>query len=199
MNQDRPQVCLASLGTDGDIYPFLGLGTELRARGYDVTLAAIEGFADRAAEAGIEFCPLASNAEFAEVLDQPQFWHATKGPILIARWGARLLHRQYELLSKLALQRRTILIASPGALAARLIHEKFGVPLVSVVLQPWMVPSLCAPPVMMGGLTLPRWAPRPVGKIYLRLLDGIGALLVGRELNALRATLGLPRMRRMFQ
>jgi UDP:flavonoid glycosyltransferase YjiC (YdhE family) len=84
-------------------------------------------------------------------------------------------------------------------LAARLIQEKLGVPLVSVVLQPWMIPSVFAPPVMMGGLTLPRWAPRAIVKTYFRALDGFGALLLGRELNSLRASLGLKRVRRIFQ
>ena len=31
---------LASLGTDGDVYPFVGLGDRLRARGHRFTLAA---------------------------------------------------------------------------------------------------------------------------------------------------------------
>jgi UDP:flavonoid glycosyltransferase YjiC (YdhE family) len=98
----RPHIVLASIGTDGDIYPFLGLGIELRARGYEVTLATHERFADRAANAGIEFCLLLSDAEFDEVLTRPDFWHPIKGPIMMARWGARLLRRQYEVLSALA-------------------------------------------------------------------------------------------------
>ena len=69
----------------------------------------------------------------------------------------------------------------------------------SVVLQPWMIPSALAPPVMMGGLALPRGAPRVVGQAYLRLQDGIGALLFGRELNTLRASLGLRRVWGVFQ
>jgi UDP:flavonoid glycosyltransferase YjiC (YdhE family) len=83
-------------------------------------------------------------------------------------------------------------------LAARLIQEKLGVPLISVVLQPWMIRSISAPPVMMGGLPLPRWAPRAIGKIYFRAFDGVGALLLGRELNQLRTSLGLKRVRRIF-
>jgi rhamnosyltransferase subunit B len=194
-----PQIVLASIGTDGDIYPFLGLGVELRARGYDVTLAASEHFANRAANAGIGFCQFLSSAEFDEVLTRTDFWHPIKGPIMLARWGVRLLRRQYEVLSALVATKPTMLVANPGVLAARLIQEKPGVPLVSVVLQPWMIPSLFAPPVMMGGLTLPRWTPRAIGETYFRALDGLGGLLVGRELNRLRASLGLKRVRRIFQ
>src|SRR5437899_12429848 len=56
-----------------------------------------------------------------------------------------------------------------------------------------------SPPVMLGVLTLPRWAPRAIGKVYFRLFDGLGALLLDRELNQLRASLGLKRERRIFQ
>src|SRR5204862_7303884 len=110
-----------------------------------------------------------------------------------------LLRPQYEELSTLFTAKPSILVANPGVLAGRLIHEKLGVPLVSLVLQPWLIPSLFVPPIMMGGLTLPRWAPRPLVKAHFRLLDGFGALLMGRELNALRASLGLKRIRRIFQ
>src|SRR5437867_11158756 len=95
-------VVLPCMGTDGDIYPFLALGAELRTRGYDVTLATSEAFAARAAKAGLGFCSLFSTGEFEAVLCKPEFWHPIKGPIVIGRWGARFLRRQYEVLSDLA-------------------------------------------------------------------------------------------------
>jgi UDP:flavonoid glycosyltransferase YjiC (YdhE family) len=195
----RPHIVLASIGTDGDIYPFLALGIALRARGYDVTLAASEPFAARATKAGLESCLLWSHADFESLLNQPEFWHPLKGPLLLARWGARLLPRQYELLSALVSSRPTVVLSNLGLLAARLVQEKLNVPLLSVVLQPWMLPSVFAPPVMMGGLTLPSWTPGPVVRAYFRALDGVGDLLLGRELNALRASLGLKPVRRIFQ
>ena len=38
---------LATMGTDGDVVPFVGLGERLRARGHRVTLVANELFAQR--------------------------------------------------------------------------------------------------------------------------------------------------------
>jgi rhamnosyltransferase subunit B len=121
--------------TDGDIYLFLGVGIELRTRGYDVTLATSEHFGDRVANASIGFSPFISDAEFDEVLTQPDFWHPIRGAHLVARWGVRFLRRQYDALSALVAHRSTILVANPGRLAARLIQERLGVPLVSVVLR----------------------------------------------------------------
>ena len=37
-------VILATVGTDGDVFPHLGLGATLRARGHQVTLAAPETY-----------------------------------------------------------------------------------------------------------------------------------------------------------
>jgi rhamnosyltransferase subunit B len=190
---------LASVGTDGDVYPFVGLGTSLRARGHGVTLVAPEHFRGLAAERGFAFRALVSDAEMQEVLTDPDFWHPLKGPTVVARWGVRFLERQYALLAELAGERDAVLIASPGVLAARLVQEKLRRPLASVVLQPWMIPSLSAPPVMPRGLTLPRWAPRPLGRLYLRLFDAVGEWLFGRPLNRLRSRLGLRPVRRMFQ
>src|SRR5216110_699926 len=111
--QTKPRVILVSIGTDGDINPFLALGIELRARGYEVALLTIEAFAERAAKAGIEFHSLLSNAEFEVALHQPAFWHPVKGPIMLARWGAKFLRRQYEQLAALASAKPSLLVANP--------------------------------------------------------------------------------------
>ncbi len=201
MHQSRrsKHAILASVGTDGDVHPFLGPGMALRARGYQVTLATHEHFARLASESDLEFRPLVSNAETEKLLGTRDFWHPLKGPLVIARWGAQFIRRQYNVLKELASGDNAVLIASPGIVAARVVQEELGVPLASIVLQPWMIPSMHAPPAMMGGLTLPRWAPRFAGRAYYRLFDGVGALLIGKELKHLRSSLGLKPIQRMFQ
>jgi rhamnosyltransferase subunit B len=192
-------IILACWGTDGDVYPFLGLGTVLRNRGYRVTLATREHFAGRATQAGLEFRSMVSSEETEKLFAQPDFWHPVKGPLLMMRWGLPLVRQQHTIFTELASQEGALLIAHPGVLAARILQEHSGVPLVSVILQPWMLTSVHAPPAMMGGLTLPRWTPQPVGRIYYRVIDGVGDLLIGRELNRLRASFGLRPMRRIFR
>jgi rhamnosyltransferase subunit B len=189
---------IPTIGTDGDVYPFVGLGTELLKRGYRVTIATHEHFAACAQAAGLGFVPLVSDMETNALVQQRDFWHHLKGPVVISRWGAKLMPRQYEVLSKLALGNGTFIVASPGVVAARIIQERSGIPLFSVILQPWMIPSIYAPPVMMGGLTLPRWAPKAAGKLYIRLLHEVGGFLVGEEVKRLRRSLGLRAIRRFF-
>jgi UDP:flavonoid glycosyltransferase YjiC (YdhE family) len=182
---------LASIGTDGDIIPYVGLGAELRKRGHRVTLAVAEPWRKAAEELDLEFSPVVSNEEDREMAQDPDFWHPLKGPAVVAKWGRQFVARQYAQLAALCDSPDAVLVANSGLLPARVVNEKTGVPLASLILQPWMIKSSIAPPVMPAGLTLPTWAPAVVAKGYWRTFNFVGDLLVGKELNRLRQTLGL--------
>src|SRR6185436_13280568 len=119
------------IGTDGDIFPYVGLGAALRSRGHSVTLAASENYEPLAKTHGFAFQPLVSAKENDELFGHPDFWNPRKTAILSARWGVRFIRRQYDLLSRLA-SPETVLVANPGVFAASLVHEKFGVPLTNL-------------------------------------------------------------------
>jgi UDP:flavonoid glycosyltransferase YjiC (YdhE family) len=190
-------VVLISVGTDGDIFPYVGLGAELRARGHSVSLVASAQYEALAKKHGFAFHALVSAEENQELFGHPDFWHPRKNAPLMARWGARFLRRQYDLLSQLV-TRETVFVANPGVLAAALVHETHAVPLANLILQPWMIPSSIAPPVMPG-FTFLTHAPRPVWKVFWRGLDVVVGSLIGRELNGLRAQLGRKPARRILQ
>jgi rhamnosyltransferase subunit B len=190
---------LVSIGTDGDIFPYIALGTRLRSRGHRVTLASCEQYRALAVELGFSFCSLVSNEEMHEVLANADFWHPVKSGIVGARWGVRAIPRQYQQLADLTRDANAVLIANPGVLAARIVQEKLGVPLATLLLQPGMLPSVSAPPVLPAGPTLPGWAPWPIGRLYFWLIDALGGLLFGRDLNRFRASLNLKPVRRVFR
>lgn len=191
------RVILVSVGTDGDVFPYVGLGAKLRSRGHQVTLVASGHYESLASAHGFSFEALVSAEENHELFGDPDFWHPLKTIPLSARWGLRFVERQYHLLSKLAGE-DAVLVAGPGVFAVGMVYEKFGSPWVSPVLQPWIIPSALAPPIMPG-FTFLRRAPRPVWKAFWRALDFTGDILVGRGLNRLRASLGLRPLRRIFQ
>ena len=190
---------LATMGTDGDVFPHVGLGVQLRARGHPVTLAAPEPYRDRAADLGLAFCPLVTAEEAGRMLADPDLWHPLRSGPMMARWGAGMLPRQYRLLAELAAGPGSVLVANPGVLAARLVQEQRICPMATLLLQPGLLPSIAAPPEMPAGLTLPRGMPRPVGRLYWAAIDGAGWLIAGRPLNRLRATLGMRPVRRLFR
>ena len=192
-------VVLASIGTHGDVFPFVALGRALRARGNRVTLAVNERYRPLAVESDLEFAALVSEKETQEFLSDPDLWHPVKCGLMGARWSNRCLLRQYERMAELASGEDCLIAASPGVMAARLVQEKFSRPLASIYYTPWMIPSCTAPPAMTSGFTLPRGLPRPAGRLYWRTIDLVGSLLMGRQLNRLRRSLGLRPVRRIFQ
>ncbi len=189
---------LASIGTDGDIVPYVGLAAELRTRGHRVTLAVAEPWRKTAEELDLAFSPLVTAEEDRQMVEHPDFWHPLKGPTIIAKWGRQFIDRQYHQLAGLCDSSDTVLIANTGLLPARVINEKLGVALATGCLQPWVIKSSIEPPVMPGRLTLPKWAPSIVKKGYWRMFDMTGDLLVGGELKRLRDSLGLPPVSRVF-
>ena len=192
-------VILTSIGTDGDVLPYVALGAALARRGHRVTLAVSESYRGLVEANGLSLAPLVSREENERCFSDPDFWHPLKGPMVGAKWGVEFLPRQYELLAGLARDDGTsVLVASPGVVAARLVQETLRRPMASVALQPWLIRSSTAPPVMPAGLTLPRWAPRPVASLYWLVIDAVGAFLLGGPLNRLRRQLGLPPVRRVF-
>src|ERR1041385_5544676 len=121
------RVILVSVGTDGEVFPYVGLGAELRSRGYEVMLVASAHYESLAARHGFAFQALVSAEENHELFGDPDFWNPVKNAPLMARWGMRFVQRQYNLLSKLIVD-NTVLVASPGVFAAGLVHEKCCIP-----------------------------------------------------------------------
>jgi UDP:flavonoid glycosyltransferase YjiC (YdhE family) len=192
-------VILATVGTDGDVFPHVGLGAVLRARGHRVTLAAPETYRARADALGIEFCPLVTAAEVGRMLADPDLWHPFRSGVMMARWGGAMIPRQYEALTALAGQPGSVLVANPGLLAARLVQEKLHTPTASLLLQPGLLPSSTAPPEMPGGVTIPEWFPGPLRPLYWLAVDAAGYALVAPSLNRVRTDLGLSPVRRVFR
>jgi UDP:flavonoid glycosyltransferase YjiC (YdhE family) len=198
MVEDRMHAILTSLGTHGDVLPFVGLGVALRARGHRVTLVAAGEYSDLAATHWLEFRQLVSPEAMQELLGNPDFWHPIKTAGLSSRWGTRQVQRQYELLSAVAADANSVLISNPAVFAAGMIHEKLARPLVTVVLQPWMLPSASAPPIMpVPGL--PLWTPRFVHSLLFKLANLAAGFLAGRDLNRVRRAAGLEPMRNILR
>jgi UDP:flavonoid glycosyltransferase YjiC (YdhE family) len=52
------KICLATIGSEGDVQPYLALARGLLARGHTVNLAAVKRYAGRAAALGVPFIPV---------------------------------------------------------------------------------------------------------------------------------------------
>jgi UDP:flavonoid glycosyltransferase YjiC (YdhE family) len=92
-----------------------------------------------------------------------------------------------------------VLVAYPPVFTARLVQEKLSRPLASLVVMPWMVLSLRAPPTMAGGFHVPRGAPGWVVHLYWWLLEAAANLLIGRHVNRIGRALDLQPIRSIYR
>jgi len=190
---------LATMGTDGDVFPYIGLGKALRARGHRVTLLANEHHRQAAEALGFEFLVLLTDAEYERLIDDPRLWHPWHSAAVGARMGIETLERQFALIERVSRGRDTIVVAHASVLAGRLVQDKFARPLVTLLLQPMMIRSAVAPPVLAAGPRLPRWAPALAVRAYFRVIDALGNRLLRNELNQFRRSLDLPPVRHVLR
>lgn len=156
-------VLITTYGSSGDVHPMLGLALALRERGHQVTLVTSGYFQDLAERAGIEFVGLGTREEFLQVVRDPDLWHHRRGFRCVWRAVERVLRDEYRIVRERYLPGETVALTSCLGFGTRIAHEKLGVPLVNVHLQPAVLWSEHASPQlgpMLAGPRVPRWLKR---------------------------------------
>ena len=188
-------VLLVPFGSAGDVYPFLALGTELKRRGYRVTMITCSYFEDLVRRAGFGFESFASREDYLELLGDPDLWHSYRSVRLLAtRAVVPAIPIVHRLIAQHSVAGETAVVAGSLALGARVACEALGLPLTTIHLQPIALRSRDAPPRYpgLGGL---RWVPPVLWSCLFALIDARLDRLYGPSLNAFRATLGLAPVR----
>lgn len=197
---------LVTMGSAGDVHPFVGLGRALRARGRRVAILTYPAYADLVRSAGVEYLylprpagPMKSHADSGRVLGRLAQVFDRRWRKLARRSSVLPLMRSvYEGIARHAIPGRTVVVAHHTALGARIAHDCLGTPLVSVQMSAAAFRSVWSPPVMPP-LWLPPRAPRWYVRTAYQLLDllVLDRLLAG-PVNAYRRELGLPPVRRLY-
>ncbi|MDB6120085.1 MAG: glycosyl transferase family 28 [Verrucomicrobiaceae bacterium] len=156
---------LCPFGSGGDVFPFIGIGRELRARGHRVTLVSMDTFEDAIRAAGLGYASMGSKEEFDRFSQNPDLWKPIKGTLLVFKMAGEALRHYFDKLKSLIQPGEPTLIMAAGTVfGARLIREKLGVPLIVVHLQPAVFVSVYDTPVFLEGMDvmnkLPRWLKR---------------------------------------
>ncbi|HVS39576.1 MAG TPA: nucleotide disphospho-sugar-binding domain-containing protein [Gemmataceae bacterium] len=196
---------LVTMGSTGDVHPFLGLGQALRARGHRVVVLTYPAFAPLVESAGLEFACLPrppreapGSAGVRRLLDSLM-------KAIGRRW--RKLARQstivpmlrpvYEAIRRRAVPGRTVVLAHHQALGARIAHDHFGTPLITIHLSPIGLRSANHPP-LQPPLRFPSWTPPWFVRAVYWMLDVLVIdRVLGKAVNGLRRDLGLPPVRRL--
>ena len=190
-------ILMFTIGSAGDVFPFIALGLELQRRGHRITLMTGEQHQTAVRAAGMGFAPMYTEQEFNMLLEHPDFFHPRRGIRLFYRemclpWVTKV----YQFISSQYVQGQTGVITSTFAFGARVAQEKLGVPVVTVHLQPTFFRSIHDTPIYPG---LPmKYLPRQLKSFVYRGMDKFLDGCIAGEMNAFRATLGLPAEHRYF-
>ncbi len=191
-------VVLVPFGSAGDVYPFIGIGSELKRRGHRVSMITAGYFEDLAVQAGFEFAPFMSRSEYLEVIGDPDLWHPQRSvPLLATRCVIPAIPVIYRLIEERYRPTDTVVVAGSLALGARVAQEKLRVPLTTIHLQPVVFRSRFEPPIHPG-LGWIRHIPSFLRPAVFRLMDRMIDSLYAEPLNRFRAQLGLGPVKRVM-
>jgi sterol 3beta-glucosyltransferase len=184
------KVFLSTMGTRGDIQPFIALGQGLQAAGHQVALCTAEGYRPFVEEHGVPYAFM--DNEFLAII-QSQTGQAAieskRGILEIYRKIGPIIRRSLEDEWR-AVQafQPDVMVYHPKMLGSYHIAEKLGIPSWLSLALPFQTPTRAFPNPMFTGVKLGRW----FNQFSYRLMD-LAGLMYGGVTNDFRVkTLGLP-------
>jgi rhamnosyltransferase subunit B len=189
----KKTILLCTIGSTGDVNPFIGIGQELKKRGFRVVLITSQYFATQARSVGLDFFGLGSAEDYQSIIQDPDLWSPDKGfKVFAERVVFPIMEPAYEIIAGFD-PSNTLLVAQGQFFAAHIAHEKLGFPFVTIHLQPAAFRSVHEFPL------LPVKLPPPLIRGLFSLID---ALLLDKlfapNINRFRQRLGLPVIKKIF-
>ncbi|MBY0112420.1 MAG: glycosyltransferase [Phycisphaerales bacterium] len=189
------RILIATIGSAGDVHPFLGVAEELRRRGHDVAMLVNPHFEARVRAVGIEFLPLGTEDDLLRVLHSPRLANQRQSPYLVIE---ELFNNSIE--PSYAAMQDAVKSFKPDAIlrhhifpTARWVGEEHRIPVYTATLAPamWFTPS----EPMIFRSHVPIWFQKAANKPLKTLGKHLMRWYVDRPVNAVRSKLGLPSLR----
>jgi UDP:flavonoid glycosyltransferase YjiC (YdhE family) len=194
------KIVLATIGSLGDLHPFIAISLVLKARGFAVVLAVPADHVAKVKATGLTGVAIVGGFDaLTETLGMP--------PDQVAK---RIMADQTYLMNRIlmpwladsttalddAMEGAVALVASLFVFAAPIVAETRGVPLVNVLLQPMATFSAYAPPRTPDFAMMAHAPTGPIGRAWnrsvYRVMRGVLRHRYGRPVDAVRKTRGLP-------
>lgn len=145
MNAPR-RILLTTIGSLGDLYPYLALGRELRRRGHTPVVASLPGYGPRVRAVGLEFHPVRPDVDVEDPEELRRAMDPRTGPkyVLVDMALGRLRESLEDL--RAATRDADLIVGHPIAFGALLLARVSRRPWVSVALSPLSLFSAFDPP-----------------------------------------------------
>ncbi|MBX3015112.1 MAG: glycosyltransferase family 1 protein [Caldilineaceae bacterium] len=184
------KIFLSTMGTRGDIQPFIALGQGLQRAGHQVTLCTAEGYRSFVEEHGIPYAYM--DNEFLAII-QSQTGQAA----MESKRGILAIYQKIGPIIRRALEdewravqafQPDVIVYHPKMLGSYHIAEKLQIPAWMSLALPFQTPTRAFPNPLFTGVTLGGW----FNRLSYRLLD-LGSIMYAGVTNDFRVkSLGLP-------
>jgi UDP:flavonoid glycosyltransferase YjiC (YdhE family) len=189
------RILLTTIGSAGDVHPFIAVALALKSRGHEVLLVANPYFKDRILAAGIGFWPLATAEEYLRLISMADLVNAAASPMFVFN---NLIAASFEPTLEAIRAARDVfkpdvIVTHHISYGAHAAAELLDIPLVQCVLAPlfWFSRE---EPIALPTLPLPN-APRLVDRALRRLAKFMGRVRLDPVINKLRRAHDLPPIR----
>ncbi|MFZ5548836.1 MAG: glycosyltransferase [Pseudomonadota bacterium] len=167
---------VVTLGSAGDLHPFLAIARALAERGHEVNLLTQAPYEAAVRAEGVRFTAIVGEREHQRTLQHPLLWHPLHG------FGALWRHLAVpaigptidalDALSRDGASQPLVVLASPLAAGARLARERWPerIRLVSGYTAPMGLRHI-EDPLFLGAWQVPRWVPHLMRRALWAGLD----------------------------
>jgi rhamnosyltransferase subunit B len=128
---------IVTLGSLGDLLPFLTITKALVARGHEVSIAGSSHFEPYVEGIGVEFTSILSSEQIQRPAEDASLWKSSN----VWRLGMKqvlepAMRSTFELICERARRHSFVVLARPRIFGARIAAERHGTPLCTVYMSP---------------------------------------------------------------
>jgi rhamnosyltransferase subunit B len=183
-------VVVVTIGSAGDLFPFLAIALALRARGHRVSFLAPDQHAPWVLPTGLAFTGLPADEA---VLADPDLWHPTRGFGVVWRATRPAMAKIVPFVDALPHDEPCVLFVHPLALpeADLCRARRPGLRVAAAYLAPQNILTVYDP-LMLGPWRVPRWVPLGLrGWLWRRLAATFVDPVALSDVNAARRARGM--------
>jgi len=188
------RIFIHTVGSHGDVHPFLAIGRVLAARGHEVAVFCHPYFAEDVAAAGLEHVPIAAHIDVESLMRDPRIMDPHRGGPTVFEFIARGVPSAMETHRRaFAARRPDVVLSHHVAFGSRWLCREAGVPCALAVLSPllWLSRSDPVPALQQRPGRIRALAARAV----FPLLHPLASFFIGRYLKRMRRAGGFPPVR----
>lgn len=175
------RIIIPTIGTRGDIQPYIALGLGLQTAGHQVVVASHPSLRQLVESYGVSFSPIGPDVDLGKeaALIRGKSKNFVMGFLRVMKFSFRMLEESHAELLELCKDQDLVVVSHSAA--GSIEAEQLNIPTVSATLMPMAIP-----------VNDPNTS--AFGKAIGKLAGGLMGLVMTRPLDQIRKRVGLPKM-----